>query len=118
MVYATRHLTVVAGLEAAIPDAAALVFASLGVALALHGKRAIRARFLNLASVGTSVFMNTIAAGPGWRKRAVWGMPPLASALASATLIAVVRAAAGRHQDPDGAPAPEEATPLAAAGGV
>jgi hypothetical protein len=28
MVYATRHLTVVAGLEAAIPDAAALVFAS------------------------------------------------------------------------------------------
>jgi hypothetical protein len=36
MVYATRRLAVVAGLEAAIPDAAALVFASLGVALALH----------------------------------------------------------------------------------
>ena len=55
MVYATRHLTVVAALEAAIPDASALVFASLGVALALHGRRAIRARTLNLASVGTSV---------------------------------------------------------------
>jgi hypothetical protein len=35
-----RRLAVVAGLEAAIPDAAALVFACLGVALALHGLRA------------------------------------------------------------------------------
>ena len=46
-----------------LPDAAALVFACLGVALALHGRRAIRARMLNLASVATSVFMNAIAAG-------------------------------------------------------
>jgi len=89
MVYATRHLTVVAALEAAIPDAAALVFASLGVALALHGRRAIRARTLNLASVGTSVFMNTIAAAPGWRNLAIWAMPPIAYALASDTLIGV-----------------------------
>ena len=51
MVDATRHLPVVAALEAAIPDAAALVFACLGIALALHGRRAIRARALNLASV-------------------------------------------------------------------
>jgi hypothetical protein len=50
---ATRHLPVIAALEAAIPDAAALVFACLGVALALHGRRAIRARTLNLAAVGT-----------------------------------------------------------------
>ena len=42
LIYATRHLAVVAGLEAAIPDAAALVFACLGIALALHGRRAIR----------------------------------------------------------------------------
>ena len=42
MVDATRHLPVVAALEAAIPDAAALVFASLGIALALHGRRALR----------------------------------------------------------------------------
>ena len=83
MVYATRHLTVVAALEAAIPDAAALVFASLGVALALHGRRALRARTLNLASVAASVFMNAIAAGPGWRNLAIWAMPPIAYALAS-----------------------------------
>jgi hypothetical protein len=52
---ATRHLPVVAALEAAIPDAAALVFACLGIALAVHGRRALRARALNLASVGTSL---------------------------------------------------------------
>jgi hypothetical protein len=100
LVYATRHLTVVAALEAAIPDAAALVFASLGVALALHGRRALRARTLNLASVGTSVFMNTIAAAPGWRNLAIWAMPPIAYALASDTLIGVVRAwTLARHHD-------------------
>lgn len=46
LVYAARRLALVAGLEAAIPDAAALVFACLGVALALHGRRAVRAREL------------------------------------------------------------------------
>src|SRR5229473_7957112 len=46
MVDATRHLPVVAVLEAAIPDTAALVFACLGIALALHGRRALRARAL------------------------------------------------------------------------
>ena len=119
LVYATRRLAVVAGLEAAIPDAAALVFACLGIALALHGRRAIRARILNLASVGTSVFMNTIAAAPGWRNLAVWAMPPVAYALASDTLISVVRAwAIARHQDLDVALVPEERTPLAVAGGL
>ena len=68
----------IASLEAAIPDAAALVFASLGVALALHGKRAVRARLLNVASVAVSVFMNTIAAAPGWKSVAIWAMPPIA----------------------------------------
>src|SRR5215469_3793792 len=67
LVYAARRLAVIAGLEAAIPDAAALVFACLGVALALHRRRAIRARILNVAAVGTSVFMNALAAAPGWR---------------------------------------------------
>ena len=95
MVDATRHLPVVAALEAAIPDAAALVFACLGIALALHGRRAIRARALNLASVAASVFMNAIAAAPGWRNLAIWAMPPVAYALASDTLITVVRT---RHQ--------------------
>jgi hypothetical protein len=89
MVDATRHLPVSAALEAAIPDAAALVFASLGIALALHGRRALRARALNLAAVGTSVFMNVLAAAPGWRNLAIWALPPVAYALASDTLIGV-----------------------------
>ena len=73
----------------AIPDAAALVFACLGIALALHGRRALRARALNLAAVGTSVFMNVLAAEPGWRNLAIWALPPAAYALASDTLIGV-----------------------------
>ena len=119
MVDATRRLAVVAGLEAAIPDAAALVFACLGIALALHGRRAIRARILNVASVGTSVFMNAIAAAPGWRNLAIWAMPPIAYALASDTLIGVVRAwALARHQHLDPALADDTATPLAILGGL
>jgi hypothetical protein len=109
----------VAGLEAAIPDAAALVFACLGIALALHGRRAIRARILNVAAVGTSVFMNAIAAAPGWRNLAIWAMPPIAYALASDTLIAVVRAwALARHQHLQAALAGDTATPLAILGGL
>jgi hypothetical protein len=111
MVDATRHLPVIAALEAAIPDAAALVFACLGIALALHGRRALRARALNLASVAASVFMNAIAAAPGWRNLAIWAMPPVAYALASDTLITVVRT---RHQQL----AADAATPLAILGGL
>ena len=119
MVDATRRLPVVAGLEAAIPDAAALVFACLGIALALHGRRAIRARILNVASVGTSVFMNVIAAAPGWRNLAIWAMPPIAYALASDTLISVVRTwALARHQHLDPALADDTPTPLAILGGL
>jgi hypothetical protein len=115
MAETARHLPVVAALEAAIPDAAALVFACLGIALALHGRRAIRARALNLVSVAASVFMNVIAAAPGWRNLAIWAMPPVAYALASDTLIAVVRT---RHQQTDAAAAAEVATPLAILGGL
>jgi hypothetical protein len=119
MVDATRHLRSIAALEAAIPDAAALVFACLGIALALHGRRAIRARILNVASVGTSVFMNAIAAAPGWRNLAIWAMPPVAYALASDTLISVVRAwAVARHQHLGPALADDTATPLAILGGL
>jgi len=119
LVQATRRLAVVAGLEAAIPDAAALVFACLGIALALHGRRALRARALNLASVGASVFMNAIAAAPGWRNLAIWAMPPVAYALASDTLIAVVRAwALARHQHVGTALAADAATPLDILGGL
>jgi hypothetical protein len=119
LVYAARRLAVIAGLEAAIPDAAALVFACLGVALALHGRHAIRARVLNVASAGASVFMNVIAAAPGWRDLAVWTMPPAAYALASDTLIGVVRVwVIARHSEPAAGLATEEATLLAMAGGL
>jgi hypothetical protein len=120
MVYGARRLAVAAGLEAAIPDASALVFACLGIALSLHGRRAIRARALNLAAVGTSVFMNAIAASPGWRSLAIWAMPPIAYALASDTLIGVVRAwAIARDQALNSALADDAgATPLALAGGL
>jgi len=115
MAETARHLPAIAALEAAIPDAASLVFACLGIALALHGRRALRARALNLASVGTSVFMNAIAAEPGWRNLAIWALPPVAYALASDTLIGVVRAwALARHQHLTG----DTATPLAIVGGL
>ena len=115
MAETARNLPVVAVIEAAIPDAAALVFACLGIALALHGRRALRARTLNLASVAASVFMNAIAAEPGWRNLAIWAMPPVAYALASDTLIAVVRAQAlARHQHLTA----DTATPLAIVGGL
>jgi hypothetical protein len=119
MVDATRHFPVAAALEAAIPDAAALVFASLGIALAMHGRRALRARALNLASVGASVFMNAIAAAPGWRNLAIWALPPVAYALASDTLIGVVRARAhARHLQLGTALAADAAAPLAVLGGL
>jgi hypothetical protein len=119
MAEAARDLPAIAALEAAIPDAAALVFACLGIALALHGRRALRARALNLAAVGTSVFMNAIAATPGWRNLAIWALPPIAYALASDTLIGVVRAwAIAGHRQLAVALAADTATPLAILGGL
>ena len=100
MAETARHLPAIAALEAAIPDAAALVFACLGIALALHGRRALRARALNLASVAASVFMNAIAAEPGWHNLAIWALPPVAYALASDTLIGVVRASSAISTSP------------------
>jgi hypothetical protein len=118
LVFAARGLALAAGLEAAIPDAAALVFACLGVALALHGRRAVRARLLNAASAGTSVFMNWIAAAPGWRDTAVWVMPPVAYALASDTLIGVVRTRVTASQLGTGGPGTDDVSMLAVAGGL
>ena len=119
MIFAARRLELIAGLEAAIPDAAALVFASLGIALALHGRRALRARVLNVAAVAVSVFMNAIAAEPGWRSLAIWAMPPVAYALASDTLIGVVRAwVIARHKALDIRLADDQVTPLAVLAGM
>ena len=117
MADAARHLPVIAALEAAIPDAAALVFASLGIALALHGRRALRARALNLTAVGASVFMNVLAAEPGWRNLAIWILPPVAYALASDTLIGVVRVRAiALHHHLGTTLAADAPTPLAVLG--
>lgn len=119
MVFAARHLAAVAALEAGIPDAAALIFAALGIALALHGKRAIRPRLLNVGAVATSITMNLLAAGPGWRDLAIWVLPPVAYALASDTAIGVVRAhAIARQRALREDLADEDTTPLAAIGAV
>jgi hypothetical protein len=109
----------IAALQAGIPDAGALVFAALGIALALHGKRALRARALNLLCVGISVAMNAIAATPGPRSLAVWIMPAVLYALASDTLITVVRAhAIARQRDLGEALADDQLTPAAILGGA
>ncbi len=119
LVFAVKHLSLIAALEAAIPDASAFIFASLGIALALHGRRAIRPRILNVAAVGVSIFMNAIAAAPGWRDLAVWVMPAIAYAVASDTLIGVIRAwALARARAMHATLADDEATPLAIVGGL
>ena len=119
MVFAAKGVAPIAALEAAIPDVAALIFATLGIALALHGRRAIRARVLNVAAVVTSVAMNVLAAGHGWRDLAIWAMPPVAYALASDTAIGVVRAwTLARQKAMNAALADDEATPLAIVGGL
>ena len=117
LVFAVKHLSLIAALEAAIPDASAFIFASLGIALALHGRRAARPRILNVAAVGVSIFMNAIAATPGWRDMAVWVMPAVAYAVASDTLIGVIRAwAVARARAMNDALAEEDTTPLALLG--
>jgi len=119
MVRSVKPVPVVAALEAGIPDAGAVVFAALGVALALHGKRALRSRSLNAACIGISLGMNALAAGRGWRDLAIWVMPAAVYAVASDTLIGVVRAwvlARARHQGE--ALADDGLTPLAAAAGL
>jgi hypothetical protein len=117
MVARARDLPVIAALEAGIPDAGAAVFAALGITLALHGRPALRPRVLNPACVGLSVTMNALAAGHGWRDLAIWVMPAAVYALASDTLIGVVRAwAIARSRQNGQALADDDLTPLAAAG--
>ena len=113
MVASARPVPVIAALEAGIPDAGAAVFAALGIALAMHGRRALRPRALNLACVAISVTMNALAAAPGWRGTAIWVMPAAVYAIASDSLISVVRA---RALDAGRGLAPDDATPLAIAG--
>jgi hypothetical protein len=118
MVRQVKNTPAIAALEAAIPDVGALIFATLGIALALHGKRAIRARTLNVACVAVSLAMNALAATPGWRDLAIWVMPSAVHALASDTLIGVIRAwvIATRHTGQS--LADDEATLMAVIGGL
>jgi hypothetical protein len=120
LVAALKHDQWAAAVQAAIPDVGAAVFACLGIALALQGKRAVRTRVLNLACVGISVAMNALAVvHGGWRSLAVWVMPPAIYALASDTLIGVVRAwSIARHRELSEALADDEATPIATLGGL
>jgi hypothetical protein len=119
MVFAAKGAAPVAALEAGIPDVAALIFATLGIALALHGKRAVRARVLNVGAVATSVTMNVLASGHGWRDLAIWAMPPVAYALASDTAIGVVRAwTIARQKELNESLADDGTTPLAILGGL
>ena len=113
-----KHAPAIAALEAGIPDIGALIFAALGIALALHGRRAIRPRALNVTCIAISLAMNTLASAPGWRDLAIWIMPSAVYALASDTLIGVIRAwAIARMQHGDQALADDEPTPIALIGG-
>src|SRR5215467_7541768 len=117
MVSRIKRTPVIAALEAGVPDVGAVIFAALGIALALHGRRALRPRILNVACIGISLAMNGMAAGRGWRNMAIWVMPAAVYALASDTLIGVVRAWALARMDATGPTlADEEVTPLAVAG--
>jgi hypothetical protein len=117
MVAAVKHVQAVAAIEAAIPDAGALIFAALGVALALQGRRALRARALNAACIAVSLAMNALAAGHGWRDLAIWVIPAAIYALASDTLIGVVRAQALARQRADRSGLGEDTSDLLAAVG-
>src|ERR1022692_916801 len=101
MVAGVKHARAIAAIEAGIPDAGALIFAALGVALALHGRRALRPRALNAACIAISLAMNALAAGHSWRDLAIWVMPAAIYAVASDTLIGVVRAQAVARQRAD-----------------
>ena len=92
LVFAAKGIRWASVLEAGIPDVGSMVFAALGIALALKGKLALRARGGNLACVGLSLTMNLIAAAAGWRGVAIWVMPSAVYAFASDTLIGVIRA--------------------------
>jgi hypothetical protein len=119
MVAKVKRTPAVAALEAGIPDVGAVIFAALGVALALHGRRAVRPRVLNAACVGISLAMNALAARPGWRDLAIWVMPAAVYAVASDTLIGVVRAWVLARQVQDGRGLADDGpTLLAAVGGT
>lgn len=118
LIYAYKAVKFIAALQAGLPDIMALVMAALGVALALQGKRAIRARFLNVAAVATSIAMNALASSGGWKALSVWVLAPVGYAVCSDTLIGVLRAITiARQRALNTGLADDESTPLAVIGG-
>ena len=101
MVDTAKHLAWASALESGTPDVGAVVFGCLGIALALQGRRALRARALNLLCIGLALAMNAMASHGGWKGIAIWVMPAAIYALASDTLIGAIRttvlAKAGRR---------------------
>src|SRR5512142_3272977 len=114
MVDTAKHLAWASALESGTPDVGAVVFGCLGIALALQGRRALRARALNLLCIGLALAMNAMASHGGWKGIAIWVMPAAIYALASDTLIGAIRttvlAKAGRQD--------RERTILAVLGGL
>jgi hypothetical protein len=91
-VHAIKHERAASMLEALGLDAAAVIFALLGLAQARLGRPALAERALNLACVGGSLAMNALPATITDPKSvAAWIMPALLYAAASDRLIAVVR---------------------------
>jgi hypothetical protein len=92
---AIKHQELSAALEALGPDCGAVIFALLGVALALLGRRAITERILVCACSGLSIVMNLGAANLGSpRAIGAYVMPPVLFAVTSDRLIATIRLAA------------------------
>jgi hypothetical protein len=102
-VFHVKHQHVASGLEALGLDAGALIFAILGIALAILGRRAGIERALVVACSAGSAGMNLLGANLGSpRSVAVYVMPSLLFACGSDRLIAVIRRAAmGRRADDD-----------------
>ena len=95
-IFRARHASLASGLEALGLDAAALIFALLGLAHARMGKPARVERTLNAACALGSMVMNILAANMGSpRSIAVFVLPPLLYVTTSDRLIAVAGSLAG-----------------------
>ena len=94
-----RRAPLASGLEAAGLDAAAVIFALLGLAHARMGRPASVERILNVACALGSMVMNVLAADLGSpRSVAVYVLPPVLYAACSDRLIAVAGSAAGARE--------------------
>jgi hypothetical protein len=103
-VFHVKHQHVASGLEALGLDAGAVIFAILGIALAILGRRAGIERALVVACSAGSAGMNLLGANLGSpRSVAVYVMPSLLFAAGSDRLIAVIRRAAMGKREDEGA---------------